>query len=199
MFKSLLICLSLCLSANLYATSFQGIGDLPGGHVYSVGSMSSDGKTIVGSSSSANGTEAFRWTEAEGMVPLGDLPGAPFDSGATSVSGNGSIIVGQGNLAGNPRAFHYTQDNGMVELPSSATVNDHTFSYFTIATGISTDGSVIVGNANRYTSPGGSGDQPCYWTDGQLHLLTPPGYDSAFGARVEDMSADGSTILINSY
>ncbi|MHC4904356.1 MAG: hypothetical protein ACYTEN_00845 [Planctomycetota bacterium] len=199
MLKSLSIYLSLCLSASLYAASFQGLGDLPGGSFFSqCTGISHDGKTIVGSSLSANGMEAFRWTQTEGMVPLGDLPGAPFQSGAASVSGDGSIIVGQGNLAGNYRAFHYTQDIGMVELPSSVTVNNQTYNYSTIATGMSADGSVIVGNAN-YSSPphhGNPGDKPCYWTDGQLHVLTPPGYQSWFSTRVTGMSDDGSIILI---
>jgi len=192
--------LSVFLSASLYAASFQGLGDLPGGPVYSEAwSMSADGSTIVGSSGSANGQEAFLWTAEEGMVPLGDLPGTPFQSGATSVSSDGFVIVGFGNIAGKYKAFHYTNDNGITELPSSVTVNNQTYNYSTIATGMSADGSVIIGKANFTTAQFGGpnqSDKACYWSDGQLHLLTPPGYGSFSGAQTEAVSANGSTILI---
>ena len=56
--------------------SIQSLGDLSGGNSYSyVSGVSADGSVVVGYSTSANGREAFRWTEAEGMVGLGDLPG----------------------------------------------------------------------------------------------------------------------------
>ena len=44
--------------------------------------MSADGSVIVGYSQSDFGAEAFRWTESEGMVGLGDLPGGEFYSQA---------------------------------------------------------------------------------------------------------------------
>jgi probable HAF family extracellular repeat protein len=50
--------------------------------------VSADGQIAVGSS----GERAFRWTQAEGMVDIGTLPGCR--SVATSVSANGKLIAG---------------------------------------------------------------------------------------------------------
>ena len=59
---------------------FMGLGDLPGGRVASfANAVSADGSVVVGHSSSAlalgSAYEAFRWTAADGMIGLGDLPG----------------------------------------------------------------------------------------------------------------------------
>jgi probable HAF family extracellular repeat protein len=57
--------------------TFQGLGDPPGGLVLSEATaVSADGQVVVGVSVVAGDTaQAFRWTEASGMVGLGDLPG----------------------------------------------------------------------------------------------------------------------------
>ena len=55
---------------------FQGLGDLPGGDFKSAAyAISADGSVVAGQSSSASGSEAFRWTLAGGIVGLGDLAG----------------------------------------------------------------------------------------------------------------------------
>lgn len=84
---------------------FMGLGDLPGGDFTSrARAVSHDGLVVVGVSHSANGTtgtqgccEAFKWTLAGGMVALGDLPGASFESEARGVNADGSLIVGDGH------------------------------------------------------------------------------------------------------
>src|SRR5205085_740609 len=78
----------------------------------------SNGSVIVGLSRSMaslnNGWEAFRWTQATGMVGLGDLPGGAVLSEAYATSADGSVVVGKAGAAGNctpfgcqtaPRAF----------------------------------------------------------------------------------------------
>src|SRR5262249_20791473 len=63
----------------------EALGDLPGGGTESIANgISADGLTIVGSASSASGSEAFAWTAAGGMMGLGDLPGGNFLSSATA-------------------------------------------------------------------------------------------------------------------
>jgi len=96
-----------------------GLGFLPGGPVKSSGAagISSDGRVIVGSSRSAFGTEAFRWTEQTGMVGLGDLPGADFYSIARAVSPNAEFIVGESSVVQSDRAFMWTEHMGMTALP----------------------------------------------------------------------------------
>ncbi len=87
----------LVLAASaLAAPIFLPLGDLPGGGGFSdARAISADGSTVVGTSQSASGFEAFRWTSSGGMGGLGDLPDGGFDSGAVGASGDGSTIVGQ--------------------------------------------------------------------------------------------------------
>ena len=81
-------------SAQAASYSFAGLGDLPGGSFSSHAlGISADGSVVVGRGNSSSETsdpfgtyEAFRWTEAGGMVGLGDLTGGGFGSLAHSTS-----------------------------------------------------------------------------------------------------------------
>ncbi len=57
------------------APMFMGLGDLAGGSFASIAlDTSADGSVVVGRSHPASGpNEAFRWTEAGGMVGLGGV------------------------------------------------------------------------------------------------------------------------------
>lgn len=127
-----------------------GLGELAGGSFYSEAlSISGDGSVIVGQSISANGFEAFRWTESEGMVGLGDLAGGSYFSQAFSASADGSVIVGQANgFDDNGDAFIWDADNGMREL-SDVLVSDYGLDLtgwsLQQARGISDDGMLIAG------------------------------------------------------
>ena len=130
------------------ATGILGLGDLPGGIYRSVpGAGSADMSVVVGLGYSASGEEAFRWTESGGMVGLGDLPGGDFGSGASSVSGDGSIIVGFGTSTSGKEAFVWDEANGMQVLAQVLSNQGIDISGWTLssATGISADGSTIVG------------------------------------------------------
>lgn len=73
------------------------LGDLPGGQNFSiVQSISGDGSTVVGSSGSASGNQAVRWTAGSGLIGLGDLPGGLFQSESRGVSADGQVISGHG-------------------------------------------------------------------------------------------------------
>jgi MYXO-CTERM domain-containing protein len=173
-----------------------GLGFLAGGATNSsqVRGISSDGTVIVGvsSSSTGSGSEAFRWTEAGGMVGLGLLPGATLTSEAHAVSSNGSVIVGRSfNSSSNQEAFRWTQSGGMVGLGDLAggTV-------FSDAYGVSGDGAIVVGN-----SQGASGNEAYYWTatTGMVSLqtyLTGQGVDlTGWTLRnVWAISSDGTTL-----
>lgn len=127
------------------SSGMVGMGYLPGSTapVGGATAVSADGEVIVGYSASGNafpsGNEAFRWTEAGGMIGLGDLPGGNFNSTATDVSADGSIVVGNGTTGallddGAQQGFRWTQSTGMVALGDGSRVN-----------AISADGSTIVG------------------------------------------------------
>ena len=86
------------------ATGAVGLGFLPGGGGLfgsQATAVSANGSVVVGASIIPLGPgtgvdEAFRWTQATGMVGLGFLPGGS-SSTARGVSADGLVIVGAGN------------------------------------------------------------------------------------------------------
>ncbi len=107
-------CLVLYGSVTAQAAPlFTGLGDLDGGIFYSRAyAVSADGTVVAGSSSSASGDEAFRWTSS-GMTGLGDLPGGSFYSQAKGVSADGAVVVGYSEHASSTEAFRWTSADGM--------------------------------------------------------------------------------------
>jgi probable HAF family extracellular repeat protein len=127
----------------------EGLGDLPGGGFNSTAfGVSADGVTIVGRGASGAGTEAFRWTAADGMGGLGDLPDGAFNSTAYATSADGAVIVGSGESADGLEAFRWTSGGGMVglgDLPGGI--------FRSRAFAVSADAAVVVGDS---TSADGS-------------------------------------------
>jgi len=125
--------------------------------------VSADGAVIVGTElDNRNGpsgwSEAFRWTEAGGVVGLGYLPGGLEQTQAFAVSADGSVIVGRGSVGyappGDPlsqaiyEAFIWTPDEGMRNLRDLLIAQcglDLTGWTLASATGVSADGRTIVG------------------------------------------------------
>jgi probable HAF family extracellular repeat protein len=172
-----------------------GLGDLLGGIVNSAAhGVSSDGSVVVGAGTSANGTEAFRWTQTGGMVGLGDFPGGEFYSAAHGVSSDGSVVVGAGTSANGTEAFRWTQTGGMVGLGDLLGG-----AFYSQAFGVSGDGSVVVGysynaannvEAFRWTPSGGMRSlQNILTTDFGLNLT---GWQLGVA---QGISADGLTIV----
>ncbi len=94
--------------------TWTSIGGLPGvdpfdSELYSHGyGVSSDGSTIVGMGWMPNyRVEAFYWTEATGIVPLGQDGG--FNSRANAANADGSVIAGWDGESGGPdrRAYYW--------------------------------------------------------------------------------------------
>ena len=168
------------------AASFQPLGDLPGGEFGSLANaVSRDGSTVVGvSKSAASGFdwEAFRWTEAGGLIGLGGLGSGPVDSNARDVSFDGSVVVGSSN--GQP--FRWTEATGLDSLLSSKDEFLHGQAF-----GISADGSVVVGVAASL-----EGNQAVRWTEATgmvgLGWLPGPIRDSfLFGVSADGAAACG--------
>ncbi len=111
--------------------------------------VSSDGSVVVGTV--WGGSQAFRWSEAGGIEVLGVLEGFAW-SEASAVSADGNMVVGASGIVENnayqSRAFIWDSVNGMrdlqVVLKSQFQLE---LSGWTLeeATGISADGTVIVG------------------------------------------------------
>lgn len=129
------------------ASSFIGLGSLPG-HVGSLAyGISADGAVIVGSTWFSQG-RAFRWDAADGMIDLGDLPGHTDSIVARHASADGSVVVGW--AAGVPastggriphEAFRWDAQQGMTGLGFLEG------SDISKAHDVSADGSVVVGEA----------------------------------------------------
>jgi probable HAF family extracellular repeat protein len=124
-----------------------GLGYLPGGSFLSnihPDSISADGSIIVGysdySSGAQSGVQAFRRTEAGGMVGLGALSPGNYNSYGEAISADGSVIVGNSESVSGREAFRWTEAGGMVglgNLPGG----------WSSAWAASADGSVIVGGS----------------------------------------------------
>jgi probable HAF family extracellular repeat protein len=185
--------IGIASAQSAQAASFMSLGYLPGGSASlypdsRASGISADGLVVVGSSSSSNGTEAFRWTQAGGMVGLGSLPGTSFNSNASAVSADGSVVVGYSNGVNGREPFRWTQSGGMVGLgnlsggaSAGRSLNDM---------GVSADGSVVVGQ-----SAGANGPEAFRWTQasGMVGLGDLPGGRFASGAS--GVSADGSVVV----
>ena len=142
-----------------------GLGHAASNSAYSCAfGISADGSVVVGSSNlvdseySQVGMEAFRWTDGEGMVSLGDLPGGSVYSQANAASANGSVIVGHGTSASGQEAFFWDASHGLRSLKDML-VNDYGLAFtsgqaLTNATAISADGMTIVGYGKS-----GAGDE----------------------------------------
>jgi probable HAF family extracellular repeat protein len=177
----------LSLTHSTQATmSFTRLGDLVGGTFSSQAwDISNDGFTVVGSSRSASGSEAFRWTQTGGMEGLGDLPGGSFRSIPDGISADGSTIVGIGRSSNGSEAFMWTRAGGMLSLGDLPGGDIRSR-----ATGISFDGSVITG-----WSTSANGNEAFRWTQatGMVGLGDLP--STGFRSIANDISADGSTIV----
>ncbi|MCP4592424.1 MAG: PEP-CTERM sorting domain-containing protein [bacterium] len=174
--------------------SLGGLQGRPDGWALGV---SSDGAAIVGRSRLGNEpSRAFRWTEAYGMADLGTMLDDPdAHSVAADVSGDGSVVVGCGSSPEGEAAFRWTASTGMVslgDLPGGG--------FYSRATGISDDGSAIVGVG---TVGGVSSTSAKYtafrWTagDGMVALGDLPGGKTFSSATA--VSGDGSTVIGYGY
>jgi probable HAF family extracellular repeat protein len=135
------------------------LGVLPGDSGSSARAVTADGSTIFGSSSRSNGSgflvsgQAFRWTQATGMVGLGVLPGDNFSS-AFAVSADGAVMVGNSERIVNGTDAHpqhgilWDQVFGMQDLRQVLTTQygiNVTGWELTVPLSVSADGSAIAG------------------------------------------------------
>lgn len=163
------------------AAGMQSLGILPGTQHSSARSVSDDGSVIVGGAYEFNTViSAFRWTEAAGMQTL-DVPGW-----AHGVSGDGSIVVGEAfESLGSSQAFRWTEATGPTRLGMLPGTS------YSSAFGISTDGSVIVGDCPFVVLPPGRAFR---WTGagGMQRLGAVP---NGFLAAARRVNSDGSVVI----
>ncbi len=182
---SRLTIVSLCLTSQLSASEFVAISSATGGWTVDARAMSSDGTIVAGMATEEDEKgQAFVWSEANGLEPLGALPGGDY-SFASAVSGDGGVVAGFSQSSRGYEAFRWTRETGfnaLGDLPGGE-FDSH-------ATGVSYDGTVIVGAGNADT-----GTEAFRWTlqDG-MQPLGVAEWAGVSGAR--DVSGDGQTILV---
>ena len=176
-----------------WTPSLEHLGGFPGGNGSADSfDISADGSVIVGIGEAATGGEAYRWTQATGMVDLGNMPGGGYDS-ANGISADGLVIVGHGNGSLGQEAFRWTQETGMVGL------GDLPGGYFSsTALAVSEDGSVIVGHSKTNND----GMEGFIWdaSNGMRHLqqlLVSAGNDLTGWSNLHPwgISDDGRTVV----
>src|SRR5690606_16391733 len=124
---------------------FEGLGLLAPGGFSDASDVSFDGRFVVGTSTSPNGSEAFLWEIGEGMRGLGDLSGGDVRRRALGVSDDGSVVVGYGSTRlngaiGNEEAFVWTSSTGRMQSLGTRSPTGSSR-----ATCVSGDGRVVAG------------------------------------------------------
>ena len=180
-----------------------GLGVLPGGDFLSEAhAVSADGSVVVGVSSSGIGFEAFMWRVPGLVTPLGDLPGVAFHSGATGVSADGSVVVGYGTDGDDDPNSYVSYEEAVrwvMPGPIEGLTGQFAPGFDSRATGVSADGSIIVGSAVPPSGPG----WPFIWDSSRGmrnlkdvlvndHGLDLTGWSLSWAT---DVSADGLTIV----
>jgi probable HAF family extracellular repeat protein len=173
-------------------TALQAIdlGLFPGGIISLAEGVSANGSVVVGYGDAKDPDpnfnsqeyQAFRWTQATGMVGLGWIDQTARLSQAFGVSADGSTIVGSDSV----QAMRWTQAEGMVGLGKGQGA------LAARATGISADSSTIIG-LNSYNAQNDA-NRAFRWTaaGGMTDLGVLPG-DQYTEARA--VSGDGSVVV----
>mgnify|MGYP000016030486 CR=1 FL=1 len=151
------------------------LGVLPGG-VNSRAMAVNNSGVVVGFSETSTVKRAFRWTEVEGMVPLGDPPNW-FASEAYAISDTG-IVAGEAVVSMDPPTSHATVWNGDQRIDLGV-LSGGLYSY---ATGVNSAGMVtgesgVTGGVHAFL-----------WTaqDGMMDLGLPEGFTGTVGRGIND-------------
>ena len=168
------------------AATFQGLGYLTGGSCSEATAVSADGSVVVGTSCTASGVQAFRWTADTGIVAI-PIPDGLTDSWATDISADADFLLGYVWISDSPpygyEGFRW-HISGQLDRINSTGIN-------VIAKGISGDGSIVVG-----TSWGtGISEEAFCWTSetglSRLNDLHAEGVRSS----AEAVSGDGLSVV----
>jgi probable HAF family extracellular repeat protein len=174
------------------AQGMFGLGFASGDSSSTAWAVSQDGTAVVGGSQNATRMQAFRWTESGGMLGIGFF-GNHTDCAASDTSSDGNVLVGVclGGI-GEKEAFRWTASGGIVGLGHLS--GDNYINVFgpSVALGVSSDGSTVVGysgttaeRAFKWTAPGGMESLP---------LRT-----NMDNCRAYDVSNDGSIVVGHCY
>lgn len=147
--------------------------------------FSEDGSRLIGSFVVGSDDEAFVWSDAEGVVLLGDFSGGRDDATPTDITPDGGTIVGRSwSSSRADEAFIWDDTNGfqLLESPPSGYIKATPLA-------ISDDGTTVVGYMIRSVGPA----EAFRWTSatGIVPLGNLSGSQSTFATAV---STDGSAV-----
>ncbi len=175
----------------------QPIGALSGGVVFSseVGALSYDGTVAACFGQSANTTgqdrwkQVFLWSPVGALVPLPDISGGPFDSGAKAISADGRTVVGYGSIPFVISAALW-RNGTVLDLGAFPGAFGNS-----IARDVSADGQIVVGSS----ATSGPLNEAFRWTEGtgMVSLGRYPGWpesDDQGSTGAGAISGDGRVI-----
>jgi uncharacterized membrane protein len=198
LFSALLLLVPALTAA---AASFTGLGSLAGAVPGSTATgVSGDGSLVVGScTGAASCNEAWRWTEAGGIVGIGYPPGGTTST-AVAVSADGETLVGRGLVAGEFEVFRWSPSLGFEPIDPPPPANP-TFPEIRIGVvSLSGDGEVVVGyTLSDYTpDPIPFNDftvtESWRWTSAGGFSITLAVVNPVNVGRLTDLSNDGSAM-----
>ncbi len=171
--------------AAIWENGVQTLLDFDNGYpATEIGVMSNDGVWYGGSGNFDNGEQAWKYSEATGMVNIGPSPQPMWNGAVSGFSEDGEISVGFyrpfGPFPAEGRGFIHTDAEGMTDLNeyAEALEIDTLGMVFALPLAISEDGSTVVGlgkNSNgnlegfvlKLTEPLGINES--YFTDLSLY------------------------------
>jgi len=140
-----------------FGSGFEGLGYLSGGSCSEAAAVSANGSVVVGTSCTASGVRAFRWTADEKMTAI-PVPDGLTETWATGVSADGAYVSGYGRASD---SLPYGYEGFRWDVSGTLSVIAVS-GLDVIAKGISGDGSIVVG-----TSWGTDIDDEAFrWTEG---------------------------------
>ena len=146
--------------------------------------FSGDGTRLFGAFEVGVDDQAFVWSEAEGVVLLGDLPGGRNDATPTAMTPDGALIVGRswGGTSDDPFVWDDTNGMQLLEAPPAGYSR-------AIPLAISDDGDTVAGYLLKDTGP----PEAFRWTSGGGFepLGTLPGGSQSWATS---LSADGAVV-----
>ncbi len=138
--------------AAIWENGVQTLLDFDNGYpATEIGAMSNDGVWYGGGGNFDNGDQAWKYSEATGMVNIGPGPDPMWSGAVTGFSADGEISVGFyrpfGPFPAEGNGFIYTDTEGMTDLNEYAEALgiDTLGMVFALPLAISEDGSTVVG------------------------------------------------------
>jgi len=132
--------------------------------------------------------QAFRWTEAGGLQPLGFARSTGVYTNVRGMSADGNSIVGRSDSATGFEAYRWTPETGAVPLVSLTAG----FNFPSEASGISDDGAWVVGYSS-YLFEGSDRQSAVRWSRaGVIQELDPT--RSGAAAWCTSVNGDGTVI-----